>query len=163
MTDVYKQLPRLSWRGIVVPVASRSATFSHDNVSHKFVYRDNELVEALGARNWTFSYTIPMREDIVRGPYLNLFTRTMPEFILACRDRTPGDLEDPVLGVFRARCTSLAGTSDVTRRDGDDLQVEFIHAPEIDDIDLLSGGAQDVRGAAEDARSLDDAVAAVDW
>lgn len=163
MTDVFKELDRFSWRGITLPLSARSVSFQHDDVRHRFQFKDGEWIEATGAKNWTFSYTIPFREDIATGPYKNLFTKTLAEFTLACRDRTPGELTDPVLGRFRARCVSFSDSSDVNKRDGDDVQVEFVHAPELDDIELIDGGVVNVSGLQSDAAELDAEVEKVDW
>jgi hypothetical protein len=153
--DVFKNLPRLSWRGIELPIMTRTASFQHENVQHKFAFRDNALVEQLGAQNWTFSYTIPFRQGIAKGPYVDLFLRTFTDFVFACRDRSPGELTDPVLGAFRAQCTSLTDESDPNKRDGDDVRVEFVHAPEIDDVEMLAGGVQSLSGLANDSGALD--------
>lgn len=164
MTDALAALPRLSFRGIEVPISgTRDAGFRHDDASHKFTYRDNEFVESLGARGWTFSYTIPMRQDIARGPYRNLYTATLPQFVAACRDREPGELIDPELGVFRAKPTSVTSTIDVTKRDGTDLRVEFVHAPEFEDIALEIVGTLGADALATQAGLLDEASALVDW
>jgi len=146
-----------------VPVTSRSASFSQEQIQHKFSYKDQEIVEALGAKNFTFSYAIPFREDIIKGPYSQLFTSGYPQFVLACRDRSPGDLVDPVLGTFRARCVSFSDDTDPNKRDGTDVRVEFVHAPLLDDIDILQGGILDVHSARDDAQSLDDEALTVNW
>ncbi len=168
MTDALASLPRLSFRGIVVPVTGgRDAGFSHEDVAHKFIYRDNEFLEALGARGWTFSYTIPMRQDIARGPYSNLYTEVLPRFIAACRDTEPGELVDPELspiyGSFRVKPTSLTSQLDVNKRDGTDIRVEFVHAPEFDDLDSDVDGAQSIADLATQAGLLDGEVLVVDW
>jgi hypothetical protein len=133
--DVFRDLPRLTWRGIEVPVANRSVSFDQTIVRHQYAYRDDELLESVGRRNWRFQYTIPFRQDITKGPYQNLFVLTYPEFLRACRDRSEGELLDPVLGTFMARCEQVNTTSDVNRRDGDDVEVTFIHSPDAEDID----------------------------
>ncbi len=164
MTDVLSLLPRMSFRGITVPITgARTASFSHEDVQHKFLYRDGAIVEAIGAQNWTFNYTVPMRQDIAKGPYRDLYTEVLPRLILAMRDRSPGELVDPELGTFRVRPTSLSSDLDVNKRDGTDVRVEFIHSPEIGDLDVLQGGVLDVSGAATQAGALDDQAALVNW
>lgn len=132
--DVFRNLPRVSWRGIIVPVTERRASFGQEIVKHKFAYRDDEIVEGLGRLNLRFEYTIPFRQDITKGPYENLFLEVYPKFLAACRDSSAGELTDPVLGTFDARCEQLNSISDVNRRDGDDVQVTFVQSPPIDQI-----------------------------
>jgi len=132
--DVFRNLPRVSWRGIIVPVTERRASFGQEIVKHKFAYRDDEIVEGLGRLNLRFEYTIPFRQDITKGPYENLFLEVYPKFLAACRDSSAGELTDPVLGTFDARCEQLNSISDVNRRDGDDVQVTFVQSPPIDEL-----------------------------
>jgi len=163
MIDVFKDLQRLSWRGIEVPVSARSVSFTHDDVRHKFQFRDNEIIEATGAQNLTFSYTIPFRQGIAKGPYKDLFIKTLADFYLACRDRSTAELVDPVLGSFNAKCTSFNDDTDVTKRDGDDVRVEFVHAPGLDEIEGIFGGILDLQGVATDAGALERELAKQAW
>jgi hypothetical protein len=161
MANVLKNLPKFKWRGLTVPLTSRKATFEQDDVIHKFEFRDKELLESQGVRNWRFTYTIPFREDIIKGPYKNLFSSVFPDFVLACRDRTPGILYDPVLGSFRAKVANFSDETDVHKLDGDDVTVDFIEAPDIGEIDEFVA-VHDVTDKV-DARSIDSAVKAVNW
>jgi hypothetical protein len=163
MTDALSRLPHFSWRGIAVPITGvRTASFAHENVQHKFVYRDGQLIETTGAQNWTFSYTFPMRQDIAKGPYRNLYAETLPKLIAACRDRSVGELMDPELGFFRAVPTSLTSELDVMRRDGTDLRVEFVHSPDVESVDYEF--VDDLySGASGDAGLLDEQIELVDW
>jgi hypothetical protein len=162
MADVLKNLPRLSWRGIEIPILSRRAGFAQGEQKHRYVYRDQEFVESTGTENWTFSYTIPFREGVSKLPYKSLFKETFTKFINACRDRTSGPLIDPVLGPFIAKCTSLSDETDVNRRDGDDINVEFVQAPEEDSEQELKTNAQLVSVISE-AGDLDSEVVGIDW
>ena len=138
MTDIFKDLPRLKWRNIEMPVAERRVSFEQELARHKYAYRDNELVESLGCHNWRFEYTIPFREDIDKGPYRNLYVETFSTFLQACRDRSEGVLDDPVLGLYKARVESLSIQTDINRRDGEDVQVVFVHSPALDEAGDLS-------------------------
>jgi len=158
MTDVLRTLPPLEWRGIQVPITSRTMGFTHDDVQHKFLYRDNMLIESTGKRNLTFHYTIPMRQDIAKGPYENLFTDVLPRFLIACSDRTPAELNDPVFGIFRAKPTSFEDATDVNKRDGDDITVEFIHAPDPAEDDLLPTEVTAPSSLSSDGGALDAAL-----
>jgi len=159
--DVFRDLPRLSWRGIEVPVAARNVSFSQDVVRHKYAYSDGELVESLGRRNWRFQYTVPFRQDITKGPYRNLFIETYPAFLRACRDRTAGEMVDPVLGTFMVRCEQVETTSDVNKRDGDDVQVVFVHSPDLGDIDQFGAPLAGLDTAVQEGKTLNSQVAKI--
>lgn len=135
--DVFSELNPASFRNIEFPIIARSISFAQQHATHKFVYRPLEFIEGLGPGNFKFSYTIPFRQGIFGGPYVDLYVDTFPRFLEACRDRTQGDLFDPVLGTFRARPVSFSTDTDVLRRDGEDIQVEFIHSPDPDEVDIL--------------------------
>ena len=134
--DVFSELKPASFRNIEFPIIARSVSFAQQHAIHKFVYRPLELIEGLGPGNLKFSYTIPFRQGIFGGPYSDLYIDTFPRFLEACRDRTQGDLFDPVLGTFKARTVNFRTDTDILRRDGEDIQVEFIHSPDPDEVDL---------------------------
>jgi len=161
MTDVFKDLPRLTWRGIQVPVLERNVSFEQEIARHKYVYRDNEYLESLGRQNWRFEYTIPFREDITKGPYKNLYVATFSTFLQACRDRSEGELQDPVLGTYTVRCESVSVRTDVNRRDGEDLQVAFVESPSVDDIEATGATASGLPGAKQQARNLGDQLSRI--
>lgn len=146
MTDIFKDLPRLKWRNIEVPVAERRVSFEQELVRHKYAYRDNELVESLGRHNWRFEYTIPFREDIEKGPYRNLYVATFSTFLRACRDRSEGLLDDPILGQYTARVESLSIQTDINRRDGEDVQVVFVDSPALDEVEATGSTASGLPG-----------------
>lgn len=165
MTDVLSKLPRFKWRGIELPLTSRSVRFSHDDTDHTFQYRDGDYVERKGVKNWVFSYGIPFRQDIAKGPYKNLFSEQLLNFIFACRDKSPDTLRDPVIGSFRAVVSTYEEETDVLKRDGTDVRVEFKHSPLIDDVELevIQGGISGLGSVASQAGALDQDVAGIDW
>lgn len=136
MVDILKTLPPFQWRGIKYPLTSRSVSFRQQRVEHPLERRNQELVEQTGARNYVFSYTIPMREELFRGPYSNLFTDGLQTLLSDCRDRVPGELIDPIYGTFRVVPSTYNDETDVQRRDGTDIRIEFVQSPEDDDSDL---------------------------
>lgn len=162
MTDVFILAPHFSWRGHEYPVLQRSVDFAHETVQHKFQYRDNEIIEQLGAHNLTFRYTLALREDIAKGPYRNLFTVGLAQLIRDCRNRDPGELVDPVYGTFQCVPTSFGDESDVNKRDGVDVKVEFRYAPTIDDDDAQVTAAT-TQSVKTDAGALDQDIALADW
>lgn len=154
MTEtVFDQLQDLAWRGIYVPLTGkRPYGFQHSQAKHKFIFRNEQLIESLGAQNPTLRYTIPFRENIQRPPWSNLFTRVYPDFLEACRDGSAGDLQDPVHGIIRAKCVSVEETLDVEKKDGVDVDVTFIYAPEEGDEGIRFGQIADtIQGLAVQA------------
>lgn len=99
------------------------------------IFKDNQLIESLGRNNPTYRYTIPFREDITVGGWVHLFTEVYPDFLAACQDRTRGVLTDPVHGSRPCKCVSFREILDVNKRDGVDVEVEFIRAPAEDDFE----------------------------
>ena len=121
---------------------------------HRFIFRDEQLIESLGLTNPTYRYTIPFRENIVRGPWKNLFTVVYPKFLEACLDRTKGMLDDPIHGPVQCKVASLQETAEPNKRDGIDVEVNIITAPDEDFSRTELGtqlssvqGAQGLQGA----------------
>lgn len=156
--DVLSRLPIASWRGIEVPLLSQQARFDQDQAKHVFQYRDNAVIEGLGSRNWDIQWTIPFRQGIAIEPFRELFLDVFPRFLDAVRDRSPGDLYDPVLGYYRCRVTSVDFQTVPSTRDGVDLQVGFIHTPEQGEIDLPAADLYNVPSLQQGAGALDAAV-----
>jgi prophage DNA circulation protein len=132
MTDVLGRLTEAAWRGIEFPIAHREFGFSQDTEAHRFIFRDEQLIESLGLTNPTYRYNIPFREDLARGSWKNLFVDVYPKFLEACIDRTKGILLDPIHGPVQVKVTSLQEIADPGRRDGVDVEVNFISAPDED-------------------------------
>lgn len=133
--DLLKQLPPVSFRGRQYAVTSRSASFQHRQIEHEIGRRNQDLIEPTGPRNIRFQYTFSMRDELFRGPYNNLFTEGLDQLRADFRDRTPGELIDPLYGSFRVVPVSWNDDTDVTKRDGTDVQVEFLYSPEDDDAE----------------------------
>jgi hypothetical protein len=156
MTDVLRLLPPLQWRGRRYPITARSMSFQHENALTRIQYRDGEFVDMTGARGFIFSYTIPMREDIAKGPYKNLFVEGLPVLLRDFRNRTPDELVDPVYGTFRCAPSSFTDDTDVNKRDGSDVRVEFQHAPQFAQADpAVTDNLQSLNGLVADAGKLD--------
>jgi hypothetical protein len=161
-TDVFKAQPTASFRGIAFPITERDVTHSHDTVEHRLQYRDGRLIEITGGSNKTFTYTIPFRQGIARGPYKDLFVKTLPEFWLAYADKSRGTLVDPITGVSQVVPGSWDEITDVNRRDGIDVRVSFIESPELAD-DAQESGIETVMSAYGEAQALDTELSKVDW
>lgn len=164
MTDVFRLLQPFEWRGRRYPLTARQVTFQHENAPHKVQYRDGEFVDMTGATGFSFAYTIPMREDIAKGPYKNLFNEGLPVLLRDIRLRTPGQLIDPVLGEFRCVPQTFTDESDVQKRDGDDIRLEFKQAPEFAAADpAIRDNLTGINGLVSDAGQLDQALTKADW
>jgi prophage DNA circulation protein len=159
VADVFALLPPFEWRGFQYPVLARSMSFAHENVQHKLQYRNGEFIEQTGARNRTFSYTLALRQDIAKGPYTDLFSIGLPRLEKDVFDRTAGTLLDPIFGEFECKPTSFSDETDVNKRDGVDIRVEFVHAPEDEDADP-EGSQVNFSGLADDGAQLNVELAA---
>ncbi len=163
MPDVLSLLPPFEWRGAKYPVTRRRVSFRHEGVTHTIQYRDFEFIEQLGAHELTFSYTLPMRESIARGPYKNLFTVGLAVLTRDTLNREPGTLMDPILGQFRCVPKAFDDETDVLKRCGTDVSVEFTHTPELTAEDPAIKDLSGVAGLTSEAGALDKEVAKADW
>jgi hypothetical protein len=159
--DDLSQLPRFSWRDQEYPLTRRRVSFAHEGAKHRLQYRDNDFIEQLGPHSLYFSYTLPMRSGIAKGPYKDLFSTGYPLLFAAMRDREKGVLVDPVLGEFVCTPASWADDLNVALRDGTDVEIEFEHAPDIDELEDLK--AITLQGLGSDAGALDAELKRVDW
>lgn len=160
--DKFKELPHLTWRGITLPIAERGHRFAHEGTDHQIIYRNGVAVEMTGAGARVFSYTLPMRDGITKGPYKFAFTSTLRKLWLAYHDdKSPGVLSDPIYGDIVCVPQEWDETTDVSKRDGVDVRVSFKeHIPvngtakkAAPSLDSLSGKA----------KRLDDAVKKTKW
>ncbi len=164
MTDVFRLLQPPQWRGVKYPCIARSVSFRHEGAKQTIQYRDGDFVEQLGTHDLTFSYTFAMREDIAKGPYKNLFISGLPKLFADARNREAGTLYDPVYGVFQCVPVTYSDDTDVTKRCGTDVRVEFLHSPDPDAVDpAVSDNLSGLSGITTDAAALDQEVARADW
>ena len=159
MPDIFSSLPRFSWRGIELPLTGRKVERAHEQVQHPLLYKDGDLVESTGAKNWTFTYNIPFRESIAKGPYRNLYTKTLlDEFVPAFSDRSAGPLHDPAYGWFVCKPLTYLSDTSVNKRDGEDITVAFVHAPEQDTAGEIENKLVNVRQLGTEGALLDEQV-----
>lgn len=162
MPDVLKTLPIHSFRGIPFPVESRDVRFAHDITRHAIEYKRGKIVETTAGGNDVFRYRVPGREGLELVPaYQQWYTRYYSAFIAAIKDRSPGDLVDSMRGKVRVRPVTLLESSEATRRDGVDFDVEFEEDPEFEEIDL--GFDSSVLGITSLSENLDREAALVAW
>jgi hypothetical protein len=162
--DILKLLPRFSWRRLEYPLAGRSVGFAHDTVPHKLEFRNGEFHDQTGARGMVFNYTIPMREGIAVGPYRNLFARMLTQLLKDFQDKTPGDLIDPVYGVKRCVPGEWRDDTDPRKRDGTDLQLSFVHDPDINKVDPETNKQLvSLSGVQSESGALDQELKTISW
>lgn len=161
--DVLKLLPPPSWRGVKYPCSERKVGFRNEGAIHTIQYRDGDFVEMTGAHGLTFAYTFPMRESIAKGPYKKLFEVGLPQLFRDALNREAGDLFDPIYGLFRCVPQVFDDTTDVTKRCGTDVRVEFLYSPEFTEEDPALRDLSGVAGISTEAGALDEAVARANW
>lgn len=164
MTDILIQLPRNSWREIEYPITAREYGFRQEQASHRFIFKDDQLIESIGRDNPTYRYTIPFREDLTGAGWEHLFIEVYPDFLAACQDRSRGVLTDCLHGSLPAKCVSLREILDVNRKDGIDVEAEFIFAPrETDFVNNRGTVIRTLEGAKAYALRFDTEVEKVDF
>lgn len=105
-----------------------------------------------------------MREDLAKGPYKSLFNEGLPKLVRDCRNKEPGILFDPFYGEFRCVPMLFDETVDIGKRDGTDVQLEFLHSPLLEDGEpLLLDNITGIQGLVSDAGLLEQEVTAADW
>lgn len=130
---LFEELELFQWRGKTYPIIDRNVSFLHENVDHRIQYRANDFPEPIGPHSFLFKYTVPMRNEL-QG-FGSLFIEGLPLLVTDMRNKEPGDLVDPIYGTYRCIPVSFSETTDVNKRDGTDVQIEFLHAPRIGDSD----------------------------
>lgn len=164
MTDLVRNLQPASWRGIAFPVVTREFGFSHEQARHRYIYRNEQIIDSIGRENPTWTYQIPFREGITVAPWSALFTEVYPGFLAACMDSSMGVLEDPIHGAAEAKCASLREMLAANRRDGVDVEATFVYSPDPDTLSLdLAANMALLAGMTDDAKRLDSELTQVDW
>lgn len=163
MPDVLRALPVFQWRGQAYPVARHRVSFRHEGVEHVLQYRDFALIEQLGVQGLTFSYSLPMRETVAKGPYKNLFAKGLTRLTQDMLNREPDTLVDPVFGVFRCVPGAFDSETDPNKRCGVDVSVEFRHSPDVTAEDPTLRDLGGIAGLSNEAGKLDEAVAQANW
>lgn len=150
--NIYENLPKTSFNGIEFPIEKRSFEFNTDTVTHRLIFRDEELIETIGRKNPTFTYDIPFVEGIKF--YNNLFTITYPKFLVECKKRERGLLIDPIHGQVYVKCMSISETSDLEMRSGVRVSVSFVKAPNEDELAANTENQVSLGAAADQIRAF---------
>lgn len=162
MTDQLSKLRVATFRGAKFPYTQRRADHAWQNTEHGIAYRDGQLVDTTGGRNWAYVFTVPFREGVTVQPWANLFTVGLPAFLKLYQEGLEGELIDPIHGSVTVKPASWTENLDVARRDGEDVEIAFIKSPSLiaaEEVTQIPPPA-----AVEAAASrLDDLVESVDW
>jgi hypothetical protein len=154
--DVASKYLEAQWRGLPFFCGPMSFGFDQQHAIHAYPDRDGAFIESTGRNPAVYKFTAIFRNGIA-GSRL-LFPVKWQEFVGACADRTAGKLQHPVLGEVNAKCRSCQTSWTPERRDGADVELEFIEASNSEDelAELLKGNA--IGNCVSAARDLDDAM-----
>jgi hypothetical protein len=129
--DVFSKFLEASWRGQPFYYSAASFGFEQQHVHHLYPDRDAGFIESTGRNPATFKFTALFRNGIA-GSRL-LFPVKYSEFMGACNDRRVGKLVHPFLGELNAKLKSQNTVVDMGRRDGVDVELEFVEASNAED------------------------------
>lgn len=163
--DVLALMIQPKWRGIEFHCGPWSMEGDHDIAEHKFPDRPAGLMEHTGRNPMRFSFTAYFRNGITGSG-----TSSLPEypdnwraFIAACSDGSTGELVHPELGPIKVKCKSHKTSCEPGKRDGVDVEVQFIESPPAEaELDDLLNKPSPMGAAITSARDLDDATGDID-
>lgn len=112
-----------------------TVTLTQDVAEHKYPYLDVSLIEGTGRASNVYTFQAPFRNGIANHP--NLFPSGWRDFLAACADKKGGKLLHPEFGVVNVKCKSVKTSWDPMKRDGVDVDVEFIETRIKADEDIL--------------------------
>lgn len=163
MTDyeMLKRLPKMSFRGIALPIVDRVHDFGQMTNEHTFIYRDGVTTEMLGVGARRFTYAALLRESITVAGYKNLFSSVLRKFYEACLNPEAGPLIDPVHGEILCTPGPWHETTDHRRTDGVDVQISFVEYTAIGE--QVADQPPTIQGVYDSAKALDVEVAATKW
>lgn len=138
MADVplFSQLLPFSWRGINFPVTAMSVRLQQDLAVHKAWGRDGGIAEPTGRDVLVFSASIPFRNSVWSGQsetYGVLYPAVWRLFLQAMADKSIGILQHPELGEVECAPQRAEVSWDPNRRDGCDVQAEWVETTENED------------------------------
>lgn len=134
MNDALDDISDLYWRGFKLPVTTRELFLQHGNIRHPISFGKGEKIQPGSTKNLVFTYTVPMRENLAVAGYPDLFTQGLPRLLRDCINQEPGPLVDPIHGKFVAVPETYRETADPDKRDGVDVQLEFIQQPPLSEL-----------------------------
>ena len=157
IADVLAKLLRGSFRDVEFFASGFSFGFEQTHVQHLYPDRDAGFVEATGRNPATHSFQAIFRNGNGLATSLQ-YPGAWRSFVTACLDRSMGTLLHPELGPLKVKCRSLRTSWDATKRDGVDVEVEFVETTDKED-ELAAIFSRDAGYAVEfEAGFLDAAI-----
>lgn len=158
--DVFAKYGKAAWRGQEFPCGPMRFSFDHAHTPHLYPDRDGGFIEATGRNPAIHGFTAIFRNGIL-GERL-LYPVKWRDFIRAMADRSLGLLRHPELGELKVKPRSCVTAWDVGRRDGVDVEVEFIEtSDDADELADLLGQNSPIGACADAARSADQSLNAL--
>ena len=152
--DIARQLLTPKWRDVEFYCGPWSIAFDQQHAIHAYPDRDAAFIEATGRNPARYSFTAYFRNGI-SGSSL-LYPDKWRLFIAACLDRSTGKLVHPELGAINAKVVSYRSSFDPMKRDGMDVEVEFIESSTTaDELNDIVNGSSPMGDAIAAARDLD--------
>lgn len=130
--DVLAKMLRAKFRDVEFFTSGFSFSFEHTHVPHLYPDRDAGFIESTGRNPARYSFQAFFRNGnlIAEEAQYPLAWRKMAA---AMADRSVGELLHPELGPVKVKAVSMATTWDGTKRDGSDVQLEFVETTDKED------------------------------
>ena len=152
--DIARQLLTPKWRDVEFYCGPWSFSFDQQHAIHAYPDRDAAFIEATGRNPARYSFTAYFRNGI-SGSVL-LYPDKWRLFVAACLDRSTGKLIHPELGAINVKVVSYRSSFDPMKRDGMDVDVEFIESvTRADELADLVNMKSPMEKAVYAARDLD--------
>lgn len=153
--DIARNLLPATWRGVPFESGPWTFGFEQGHAQHLYPDRDAGFVESTGRNLAHYSFTAIFRNGI-GGQKDILFPTRWQKFVQACADRSAGILNQPALGNVRVKCVSCNTSFDPNRRDGVDVEVQFVETTDSEDeLSTLLAKASPMAVALSAAGDLD--------
>lgn len=137
--DVLQFYKDAKFRGVAFPYTEMRVSLSQDNVEHKYPYRDAGLIEGVGRASNIFTFKAPFRNGTTG--HSDLFPTVWRSLLTACADKSTGELVHPEMGTVNVKCKSCTTSFDAMRRDGVDVDLEFVETLTKSDEDAILFGS----------------------
>lgn len=130
--DVLAKMLRAKFRDCEFFTSGHSFSFEHQQAQHTYPDRDAGFIEATGRNPARYSFQALFRNGNLLAPELQ-YPLTWRKMAAAMADRSTGELLHPELGPVKVKPVSMSTTWDATKRDGTDVQLEFIETSDEED------------------------------
>lgn len=157
--DVFSTTPLAKWRDVEFVCGPIRISLEQQHAVHTYPDRDAGHVESTGRNNIIYSFTAIFRRGVIGdGGGRPAFPDGWRAFLAACADKTAGPLVHPLLGTTRVKVQRCDTSGDPMRRDGVDVEVSFIEAPDTEDeFAALLANPSLIGSAYDGARKFDSA------